>query len=248
MALKVFALGRPGGGKTTAVFQLHELARRKGYTRLRTKDYDILYEMYKKDMSQHATPKKFGQADYGGFDVFDKSVFDIALEKLEKQTTERMKGMPKNTLVTIEFARDEYHKALGLFSKEFLRDAYVLFVDADLITCMKRIHQRVGDSPRPDFHFVSNYIMQTYYHKDNWDSIEQQLKDYPLKGVFPIRNSGLKEEFVEQVNLFADIIFPFDVEPKTGPLALEQDEQPIQQETASTQDQYTSTPQLATIS
>src|SRR6266566_6758631 len=88
MVVKVFVLGRPGSGKTTAVRHIIKLAQNRGWFAIRIKDYDILYGMFQAD-TEH---KKFRPVAHGGFDVLDFSVLDTALEKLQKivQDQERL--------------------------------------------------------------------------------------------------------------------------------------------------------------
>ncbi|HCF84502.1 MAG TPA: hypothetical protein DEV72_04810, partial [Ktedonobacter sp.] len=66
-------------------------------------------------------------------------------------------------LIVIEFARDNYIHAFKQFSASFLKDAYFLFVEADLETCIQRVKDRVTDPPTLDNHFVSKDIMKKYY-------------------------------------------------------------------------------------
>ena len=161
MLTKVFFLGRPGSGKSTAARHMIELAKRRNYATVYMKDYDILYQMFQEDRSG----RQFRPADYNGFDVLDMSVFDTALKKLEEDTL-AIPDSVKKKMIIIEFARDNYRKALKLFEPGFLHDSYIFFVDADLQVCINRIHKRVETPSEPDHHFVSDYIMQTYYNKD----------------------------------------------------------------------------------
>ena len=49
MGVKVFVLGRPGSGKSTAARHMIELASRRSYQSLFVQDYDILYKMFLND-------------------------------------------------------------------------------------------------------------------------------------------------------------------------------------------------------
>ena len=113
MLVKVFFLGRPGSGKTTAMYHLLTLARQRNYSALSIDDYNILQHMSQQD-SQHT---QFRSTTYGGFDVLDPAVFDLALDELEQQV-EKMTTLEGNGIITIEFARNGYAQTLRKFSPE----------------------------------------------------------------------------------------------------------------------------------
>jgi adenylate kinase family enzyme len=203
MFVKLFVLGRPGSGKSTAVRHMVELFRKRNYSATCIKDYDILYKMFQKDREQ----KRFRPADYEGFDVMDTTVFDTALKVLESDIL-AISSSGEKKIITIEFARDDYHSALKLFNSEFLKDSYIFYVDVDLQSCIDRIHKRVETPSEPDHHFVSDYIMRTYYKKDNWIYMSSLLKkEYPFfKDVFCVYNTGLLSDLLAKVNDFAEML------------------------------------------
>ena len=203
MFIKVFVLGRPGSGKTTAVHHLLEAAQRRNVLTLTMDDYNILYHMSRHEAQCH----QFRETDYGGFDVLDPTVFDTALQILE-QKVRMATSSQQNGIITIEFARNDYRDAFSKFQPDFLEDAYVLFVDADLKTCIQRIHQRVTTPLVPDGHFVSDYVMERYYSHDNWSYISTQLQSehHIGKMVKAFRNTGSLsllfstiDEFIEHI-------------------------------------------------
>jgi dephospho-CoA kinase len=204
MLVKIFVLGRPGSGKSTAVRHFVMLAQRRNYPVVCVKDYDILYRMFQEDRSY----KQFRPADYGGFDVLDHTAFDTALNYLEQDIL-TFPSSEEKKIMTIEFARSNYHTALKLFHSETLRDAYVLFVDADLKNCIDRIHKRVKSPFEVDHHFVSDYIMRSYYSEENWMYVSSLLKkEYPfLKEVVPMCNMGSASHLRSGVSKFAEMIF-----------------------------------------
>ncbi len=204
MLIKIFFLGRPGSGKSTAARHMIELAERRNYATLYIRDYDILYQMFQEDHDG----EQFRPAAYDGFDVLDKTAFDTALLQLEEDIL-ALPRSEKKQLAIIEFARDNYHNALNLFKAEFLRSSYLFFVDADLDVCIKRIHKRVETPSEPDHHFVSDYIMQTYYDTDNWMYVSSLLqKEYPFfKHIAYVRNTELLPDLLACVNNFADMVF-----------------------------------------
>ncbi|GCF08273.1 AAA family ATPase [Dictyobacter arantiisoli] len=208
MLVKVFVLGRPGSGKTTAIHHLLKLARQSNFTALHMDDYRILHRMSQED-TRHI---RFRTTAYGGFDVLDLSVFDTALHILEQQV-QALANLEQDGIVTIEFARNDYWQALQQFSAGFLQDAYVFFVDADLDTCIDRIYQRIESSEVTNNHFVSDYIMRTYYDHDNWLYMcshmnahlrsEQQI----YKEVRAFRNAGNLQALLDIIEDFAKQLF-----------------------------------------
>ncbi len=163
MLIKVFILGRPGSGKTTAFHWIQQRAEESGWSVNRIRDYEILHNMFLNDTEQ----KKFRAIDHNGFDVIDFSVLKDALLEVERLVKLRMLTTKDKELLIVEFARDDYKIALEIFSTDLLQDTHILFVDADVNTCIQRIHQRIACRLAPDNHFISDTIMKKYYGKDN---------------------------------------------------------------------------------
>src|SRR5436305_6284813 len=112
MEKKVFVLALPGSGKSTAAHYIVELAQRNSWCPFRFNDYDILYQWFQADKDGRI----FSATEHRGFDVHNHNVFDEALEELERRVIEGEKvSCEKNQLIIIEFARDDYCKAIGLF-------------------------------------------------------------------------------------------------------------------------------------
>jgi adenylate kinase family enzyme len=204
MGAKVFVLGRPGSGKSTVARHMIELASRRGYQSLFVQDYDILYKMFLKD-SEH---ERFRPTDRGGFDVLDYTVLDSALQQMEKEI-EDVLTLKRTDMVCIEFARNDYRAALNLFSPMFLRNAYFFFIDSDLEFCIRRVQERVTDPPLPDHHFVSEYVMRTYYSNNNWEYMSQQCKkeNKHCEEIIAVRNDGTLSGLLDEVDDFAERIF-----------------------------------------
>ncbi len=208
--VKVFVLGRPGSGKTTAVRRLIDLAKERDWNITRIKDYDILYSMFRSESDLEY--KRFRPTAHGGFDVIDLSVFDTALEKLEKIVEEEeRRNSHKDELIIIEFARNDYRDALKCFNSDFLQSSYFIFVDADIETCIRRIHNRITSCPATeDNHYVSEYIIKSYYYKDNWEYMGSHLKKvYGIEEqrIEAVNNMGSLQEFINRINRFGDTIF-----------------------------------------
>lgn len=224
MDVKVFVLGRSGSGKTTAIRRIHEVACQWGVETIRVKDYDVLYEMFLAD--ERKQQGRFRRTDFAGFDVLDRTVFDDVLKKIGKSMQSlsssivSTKNEQVEKIITIEFARDDYKHALKNFDKTFLQDAYFFFVEADLDTCMCRIHRRItflmnGERPVDDCHFVSDYIMQTYFNKDCEEYVLGRLaQDFDLdpEKIIMCRNEGLLEVLLQRVDRFMKQFAP-DVAP-----------------------------------
>jgi nucleoside-triphosphatase THEP1 len=203
MAVKVFILGRPGSGKTTAARHIVKLVQSTGYFAIHFNDYEILRKMFQADCEQ----KRFRSTKHNGFDVLDFSVLDIALNELEKKVQEYMTSAE---LITIEFARDDYCEALKHFSRDFLRDVHFLYIDSDLETCLCRIHERVAHPISEDDHpSLSDDAFRIYYKKDNRPYMVSDLaKDHEISSaqVTIIDNMGIRQSFIEKVNKFVEVI------------------------------------------
>jgi len=200
MVVKVFVLGRPGSGKSTATRHLNHLMRHQDWRVKHFNDYDILWEMFLAD-TEH---KKFQPTPHNGFDATDFTVFDDALKDLEKRARTYMEHVD---LLTIEFARDDYRMALKQFSADFLQDAYFLFLDADIETCLRRVHERVEHSETNDDHpWFSDDIFRWYYARDNKRYMAEHLKvEFGIhKLVRVIENSGPLPRFIHRIEQFAD--------------------------------------------
>jgi deoxyadenosine/deoxycytidine kinase len=162
----VFVLGLPGSGKSTAARYIEMLARDYGWTAYLLQDYRILYEMFLADREG----VRFSSTLYDGFDGFDVhdlSAFDDALKELVHQLQEKERTSKTNEMNIIEFARDDYCKALELFASIPMTKAFFLFIDAEVETCKQRIEARVTNPQTPDDHYVSEYIFEAYYNRDH---------------------------------------------------------------------------------
>ena len=196
MAVKIFILGRPGSGKSTAIRHIEAYLEKDypGWSVIHFNDYEILQEMFRVERLFPTKKPKFSETQHGGFDVVDFSVLDMALKELEKQV--RGKCSTKDELIFIEFARDDYCKALEQFSHTFLQDAYFLFLDTDLKTCIQRVHERVANPTTPDDHFVSDDILKSYYSK------QPILHSIDKRRLNIIHNKVSLQEFVEQIDRY----------------------------------------------
>lgn len=215
MLVKLFVLGCPGSGKSTAARYIAMLVRDKGCSTIHINDYEILYEMFQSDAK--TADEKFRSVDYGGFDVLDPTVYNKALLQLEQEV--QRSYSEGNELIIIEFARDDYSKALKQFSDGFLQDAYFLFFDAQADVCIKRILHRVIHPATKDDHFVPEYIVKAYRHKDNRQYIASGLKtDYGIidERVKIIDNTLASLKFFTEIARFVENILKQEMDVSKG--------------------------------
>lgn len=227
MAIVLFILGLPGSGKSTAARHIVDYVQLyyqdKGWSTKRLNDYEILHRMAWDDLAG----KRFSLTKLDGFDVLDPGVLGVALRGLKKRVVEEMRSGDKRKLVIVEFARIDYSRALKRFFSEFLKDAFFLFIDADIPVCLQRIEDRVAkplDERSKDDHYVSPFIFETYYERDK--------RRYPvsvaahLQKGFGVAESHVKviedscltlDKFHEQVELFIESILQpeFRTQPKS---------------------------------
>ena len=196
MAIKIFLLGRPGSGKSTAARYIEHFVQPPGWDTIRINDYQFLREMFEVDTQY----QKFTPTGYGGFDVVDFSVLDLALQAVENEA--RVHTHCKNELLLLEFARDDYQAALRQFQPLFLRDAYFLFFDADINTCVRRVYERSCHPTFCDDHFISEEMIRSYYREEHTASTTYQLpENYNIRDnrIYIIENDGNEYELHIQV-------------------------------------------------
>ncbi len=209
MAIKIFLLGRPGSGKSTAARYIEAMAQEYGWSSIHINDYEFLQAMYQLDMHY----QKFRPSVYGGFDVLDFSVLDQALQSVEAKACQYIYISKK--LLLLEFARDNYQDALKQFQPTFLKDAYFLFFEANIDMCVRRVYERSSNPTSCDDHFISEEMIRSYYHEDNRPYLTYNLlADYGIsdKKVRVINNVGSRMEFKAQVKSFVETILEQDKE------------------------------------
>lgn len=205
MVGKIFLLGRPGSGKTTAFQHLKSWADYYNLQAVRFREYAILYEMFKSGRSE------FRATDHGGFDILDFSILNESAKRLEKLVRTYIDNqVQENELLFIELARADYQQTLQqCFQEDFLQNSHFLFIEASVETCIKRIYRRVGYPGTTDGHFISEHILKSHYPKNNYEYMVTRFQaEYGLKeGLKVIKNNGSREELAMKLWPFAETLF-----------------------------------------
>lgn len=205
MVVKLFLLGLPGSGKSTVARHIQEYVKKWEWSTSHFRDYPFLQEMFRNDIEG----KYFKPADHDGFDVINLIVLDKALKELEQSVDEYTRTMGLKEIVLIEFARNDYHRAFRQFNNSFLRDVYLLFLEAEIDICEQRIRDRVVNPHTGDDYFVSNDIFNSYY-RDNkpilWSDLITEF-GFEQPKVKAIDNNGSLLDVIPQINEFVESIY-----------------------------------------
>ena len=169
--LKLFILGLPCSGKSSISRHITTYLKEMDWASIHFSDHLILNEMFRSD-SQH---KQFKPADHGGFDVLDVAVFDMALQRLEQEVYQHLLSAKPGEMI--------------------------LHLDVKTETCKRRIRERIANPNTTDDFYVSEYIFNTYYNKDDGIDI-QRIK--------VIENNGSLDDIVEEINELVDRIGEFE--------------------------------------
>lgn len=212
MVEKLFILGMPGSGKSAiARFILKYVNGERNdqcWSAIRFNDYAILLDMFHQDKAG----KRFKPAHPSGFDVHDLKVFDEALQNLEREVNSYIGSLDskRNELILIEFSRNDYDNAFRQFNESFLKDAYFLYLDTELEKCKQRIcHRSVNPENLADDYPVSKYILEEYYHTDDWTCIIGNLvKDFgvDLQHIWTFYNNRSYDKACMEVEPFIEYI------------------------------------------
>jgi len=209
MSEKLFIAGLPGSGKSTVADLISMFARDKHWSTNHISDYALLYKMYQQDKKG-----QFSSTGFGGFDVLDLDVYDNALKQLEQEVNQMSSSAKSEELILIEFSRNNYWQAFHQFSKEFLVDAYFLYLSVDIETCRKRICERTLHPTTSEDHYVSDFAFRTYYLEDDGADIPQILEeDYGIarQRSLIIENIGLLQEVTPSIKTFVDLVIARDL-------------------------------------
>jgi len=213
MIAKLFVIGSPGCGKSTAACYIRSLLKVYGWSSDRINDYQILREMFLEEERNAGANRWFKASDHNGFDILNFTAFDVALQLLEKRAAELVAqnettSASKPLFLIIEFARNDYVKAFQLFSPEFLQDAYFLYLETPVETCKKRIQARIAkpeNKQTEDDYYVSDYIFEAYYDLENDESLTEVLeKDCKIerKRIIVLRNNEELKVIFQEIATF----------------------------------------------
>jgi adenylate kinase family enzyme len=205
MAVKLLVFGLPGSGKSTIARHITTYLKDRNWESTHFSDHVILKEMFLAD----SEGKLFQPTDHGGFDILDLNALDTALQVLEQAINQHLLSPKQEEIVLIEFSRNDYLRAFQQFSDTFLQDAHFLHLDVETETCKSRIRERTANPSTKDDFFVSEYIFNTYYYKDDGQEIPQILeRNYRIdqQKVARIDNNGSLLDSVAQINQFVDTI------------------------------------------
>ncbi|HZS77333.1 MAG TPA: hypothetical protein VFA41_12025 [Ktedonobacteraceae bacterium] len=155
---RVFFFGRTGSGKSTSVRFLKEIAEQAGWAVESFNDYPILRRKFLND-KEH---KQFRPTDHGGFEVLDFSVYEESLRELNDELLQFHPTEDK-TLITVEFSSNNYRDTLELFDSQLLQEAHLIFLAADLCTCLNRVWQRAKSPETADDYYVDDIVLLSHY-------------------------------------------------------------------------------------
>jgi len=153
----VFILGRTGSGKSTTARYLGEIARYLGWSVQSFNDYYFLRDMYLGDTTQ-----RFRSTENDGFEVLDLSVYEAAIRLLARQVRGYYYEHNK-MLIMVEFTSNNYLDTLQIFGNDLLRDARILFLNADLNTCLERTRERIFHRATADDYYVKDTVLLSHY-------------------------------------------------------------------------------------
>lgn len=170
--LKFFLLlGRPGCGKSYLYKNVFIPAfKKKGILKMeRIDDFPVLQKLLDRDTKF----KRHVRRD-GGFQVTDWSIVDDVLKEMDKilRTKEQ-----ESKIVMLEFARDNYSKALKNFSDYVRLRSLLIYIWAPFNTCMESNRERFRNKKNVDDHIVPEALMKTYYRTDDLDLIYRENAD-----------------------------------------------------------------------
>lgn len=207
MAVIVCLSGRPGSGKSQVArcikgdeFPVASSMKEKnlldGWEVVHITDYKHLLLMFQQEKEvQELDPGErcFKPSEHGGFNVtefgFSRAVLDKALEQVNRDILQELENeqAQKQKLILVEFARSNYRSLKHVFDTKILQNAFVLYLQADLKTCLGRVHQRVRHPRWEDDSFVSEEIITGYYQTEDFAGLFETFGENRVK---LINNNG----------------------------------------------------------
>jgi adenylate kinase family enzyme len=235
MLIKLFLLGRPCSGKTTAARHFARLAESKGWFPKHVSDYKFLNHLFQEeeklvqqakllpaDLSRRFKPAKGEEQDMRrGFDVIDFSVLDEVLGSVERKIRRKIEKHQSKPqfLVTAEFARNDYAHAFQQFEPDFLQQTYFIFISTSVETCIERIKAGKNKAGSKRNHLVSEDIMRRYYAPDCKPYFQSELSNdfsVPQEHIKIIDNEMSEGKFLDELWRYVEtILVQAAVEPAT---------------------------------
>lgn len=209
MSVKLFVLGPPGCGKSSVCryIALHIMRKHRNWLIRHVNDYKYLHESYQTYKDTGAETKLFEDDGHGGFIVCEPRLYDLALRDVEQRASRL--SQQENSLLLIEFARSDYKHAFEQFSYEFVLNASFLFLDVDIVTCMKRVQTRANHPKNEDDYYVAEEIFNRYRQIDSWRYISNNLRaDYGIdeRQIKIMNNSGKMKGIKTEINQFVNFL------------------------------------------
>lgn len=205
MTVKVFVLGRPGTGKSTAARLMVKIAREHRWNAIHIDDYGILHWMFQNDHFN-----RFKAVAFNGFDVVDVHVFDEALVRVRERVMHSLtQTLWTKKLVVIEFARSEYKTSLEQFGRIFLQDSYFLFLSTDIDTCFERVEWRTLHRRFEEDHYIAKETLERLYAHDDIMPVATILKTehrVDERRIKVIENVSSEQVFLDEVRQFIESI------------------------------------------
>ncbi|RLD18892.1 MAG: hypothetical protein DRI36_00335 [Caldiserica bacterium] len=160
----IFMLGRPGCGKSYLFKNVFTpVLEEKGYEVERVDDFPILKKLLSEDKEFKRHVRK-----EGGFEVTDWSIVDEVLKEMDKVLKDKEE---EGKVILVEFARDNYKKAISNFSDYVREKTLLLYIWAPFELCLERNKSRFERGKDIDDHIVPTDLMFSYYKTDDLEKV-----------------------------------------------------------------------------
>lgn len=200
----IFMLGRPGCGKSYLYKNVFiPVIKEKVKEVERMDDFPVL----KKLLDEDKDFKRHIRKD-GGFEVTDWSIVDDVLREMDLILKKKERD---SKIIFVEFARDNYRRAVSNFSEYIEKRSILLYIWAPFEVCLKSNIRRFKEGGDPDDHIVPVDLMNTYYRTDDLEEVFLKNKNnLPEKfnnwNIIFFDNSNRTLLPVKQQKIFKDLI------------------------------------------
>jgi len=203
----IFMLGRPGCGKSYLYKNVFVPVLKEKIGEIeRMDDFPVL----KKLLDEDTEFKRHLRKD-GGFEVTDWSIVDDVLKEMDSILKRKESN---NKIIILEFARDNYKKALLNFSDYIKEKTLLLYIWAPFEVCLESNKNRFEKGKDIDDHIVPINLMNTYYRTDDLEEIFVESKNnLPKKfndwNIVFFDNSNRDLDLKEKQKIFKKLIEEF---------------------------------------